>query len=116
MGTSITTGGANIAIGSGAGPSLLSGANNTFIGTDAGSGVTTGSSNICIGRSATASGIGNSNDLAIGSATYFVASNGAATTYFTTATATSTGVLPATCGFIRILLNGTFVKIPVYAN
>jgi hypothetical protein len=57
-----------------------------------------------------------SSELCIGSPTYFVATNGAATTYFPTASAGAVA-LPAAClGFIRINLNSSFVKIPVYGN
>jgi hypothetical protein len=28
----------------------------------------------------------------------------------------SSGSLPVNCGFIRVYLNGSFVKIPVYGN
>jgi hypothetical protein len=55
------------------------------------------------------------NQLVLGSASYYVATNGFATTYFPTATAGAV-VLGSALGFIRILLNGTYVKIPVYGN
>jgi hypothetical protein len=114
---SASTGGFNVAIGNSAGTSLTLGASNTLIGTSAGDNLTTGGSNICIGRNAVVSVTGISNELVIGSAAQFVGTTAAGSAgYFTTATAVSTGVLPATCGFIRIYLNGTFAKIPVYAN
>jgi hypothetical protein len=53
--------------------------------------------------------------LSIGGTTAYVATNGAAATYFPTATVGAV-VLGSALGFIRILLNGTFVKIPVYGN
>ena len=88
---------------------------NTALGSGAGANITTGINNICIGVSASASAAGISNELSIGSSGNFVATNGAAATYF--ATATAGAVVPGNCqGFIRILLNGTFVKIPVYGN
>ena len=63
------------------------------------------------------SAVGISNELSIGSASagQYVATNGGATTYFATATAGAV-VLGLAQGFIRINLNGTFVKIPVYGN
>jgi hypothetical protein len=109
------TGSSNTCIGAGSSSSLLAGNNNTFIGFDAGATTTNGSSNICIGRNAAASGALNSNDISIGSLAYWVGTDTAANTYFTGATALSTGVLPATCGFFRIYINGTARKIPVYA-
>ena len=78
--------------------------------------ITTGTNNICIGVSSNASAAGVNNELVIGSSTSFVATNGGATTYFTTASALSSGSLPVNCGFIRVYLNGSFVKIPVYGN
>ncbi len=95
---------------------LTTGSNNTAFGSSAGSNITTGTNNICIGVSANASAASNSNELVIGSSTSFVATAGGATTYYTTASALSTGSLPPNCGFIRVYLNGSFVKIPVYGN
>jgi hypothetical protein len=115
MGTSVVTGSFNTSIGSDSGAALLGGSSNTLLGVAAGNTITTGSSNICIGRAAITSSATVSNELVLGSATQFVATNGAAATYFPTATAGA--VVPGNCqGFIRIYLNGTFVKIPVYGN
>lgn len=113
---SSSTGGQNTAVGSTALYALTTGANNTAVGLDAGNNITTGSANICLGRASATAAPTDSNQLVIGSAGQFVATNGGATTWYTTATAQSTGVLPATCGFIRVRLNGTYVKIPVYAD
>jgi hypothetical protein len=118
-GQSVTTGASNTIIGRNAGWTfgfgLTTGANNIYIGETAGSNATTGSSNICIGRASNLSGATVSNELVIGSAANFVATNGAAATYFPTATAGAV-VLGNAQGFIRINLNGTLVKIPVYGN
>jgi len=115
LGGAIVTGQSNTAVGYGAGFLVTSGASNTLIGTDAGNTLTIGHSNIVIGRGAVTGGAATTNELSIGSATYFVGTNGAAATYYATATAGAV-VLGAAQGFIRILLNGTFVKIPVYGN
>jgi hypothetical protein len=109
-----STGFANTAFGGSAGVAVSTGSYNTFTGYNAGYLITTGASNIAIGVDA--SPANGSNQLAIGSSARFVATNGGATTYYTTATALSTGTLPATCGFIRVYLNGSWVKIPVYAD
>lgn len=91
------------------------GSNNTAFGSNAGANITSGTSNICIGVSSDTSSATVSNELVIGSSAQFVATNGAAATYF--ATATAGAVVPGNCqGFIRIRLNGSFVKIPVYGN
>lgn len=111
-----STGTNNSAFGTQAGVSLTSGSSNVLLGWGAGNTLTTGSQNICIGVSATPAAATNSNTLVIGSSANWVATQGAATTYFTTATALSTGTLPATCGFMRVYLNGSWVKIPVYAD
>jgi hypothetical protein len=117
MGSAITTGGFNTCVGRSAGSALLGGSDNTFIGNTAGSTTTTGTQNICIGSNSTMSAAGISNELSIGSAFggQYVATNGGAATYFPTATAGAV-VLASALGFIRINLNGTFVKIPVYGN
>jgi hypothetical protein len=115
IGNGITTGSYNTAIGLAAGYILTSGDRNTLLGTAAGDNITTGSSNICIGSDAQTSAAGASNELVVGSNARFVATDGAANTFFTSATALSTGVLPVTCGFIKINLNGTVRKIAVYA-
>ena len=114
--TGINTAAGNIIIGSGAGTNISSGGSNLLIGADSGNNLTSGNQNICIGRAANISSGTGTNEFALGSNTYYVATNGGPTTYFNTATALSTGVLPATCGFIRIYLNGATVKIPVYGN
>jgi len=128
--SSNTIGGENIAIGRSALGSNTTGGKNTAFGAYSGGLVTTGSNNISIGYNASHSGIAATNEivigvnaagvgnntLSIGSSVNFVATNGAAATYFTSATATSSGILPATCGFIKVNLNGTIVKIPIYAD
>ena len=68
-----------------------------------------------IGRDANTTAAGTVNELAIGSSSFYVATNGAAATYFPTATAGAVA-LGLAQGFIRINLNGTLVKIPVYGN
>ena len=103
------------AIGTSAGNILAAGSSNTIIGHDAGSNVTTGDSNICIGRSATTSAAGTSNEIVIGSTTYF-AGTPTGITYYATATAGTIALPALSLGFIRILLNGAYVKIPVYGN
>lgn len=95
---------------------VATGSNNTAFGSGAGSNITSGTNNICIGVSANVSGATNSNELVIGSNTSFVATMGAATTYYNTATAGAVALPAASLGFIRIYLNGSFVKIPVYGN
>ena len=115
MGFAVTTGAYNTAIGAGAGSNLTSGPSNVFIGNDCASTTTTGGQNICIGVGTRTSTNTISNELCIGSSSGFVATNGAAATYFATAT-TGAVVLGAAQGFIRINLNGTLVKIPVYGN
>jgi hypothetical protein len=110
------TGGFNVAVGASTGAALTTGATNTFIGHASGAVVQTGSSNICIGSNSQVSGIAISNELVIGSNGQFVATNGAAATYFATATAGAVALPVASLGFIRINLNGSFVKIPVYGN
>lgn len=115
MGTSVVTGSFNTSIGSDSGAALLGGSSNTLLGVAAGNNITNGSSNICIGRAAITSGVAAANELVLGSATQFVATNGAANTYFTTATAGA--IVPTNfTGYIRIYLNGTYVKIPIYGN
>ena len=94
----------------------MTGSGNTAIGVSAGSNLTTGGANIIIGTSAQAEAVGSNNQISIGSATSFVGTDAAANTYFTTATALSTGVLPVTCGFWRVIINGTARKIAVYAD
>lgn len=113
--TNLTTGASNTAIGRGSLTSVVSTDSNIALGRDAGYN-STGASNIFIGRLSAAAAAADNNKLVIGSASYWVATDGAAATYYTTATAVSTGTLPATCGFMRVLLNGTWVKIPVYAD
>ena len=116
MALAVTTGAYNTAIGTGAGANLTSGASNVIIGNDCASTTTTGGSNICIGVGTRTSTNSISNEFSIGSSTTFVATNGGATTYFAFGAAGGVA-LPATCsGAIRIYLNGTFVKIPVYPN
>ncbi len=111
-----SSGGSNVAIGANALSVLTLGAGNTSLGVSSGSNITTGSNNILLGANAITVTATASNQLVIGSSGNYVATNGGATTWYTTATAQSSGVLPATCGFIRVLLNGTYVKIPVYAD
>jgi hypothetical protein len=115
LGTAVLTGGDNTAIGDNAGSILAGGGTNVFIGSAAGSTTVGGSSNICIGVNARTTGASTSNELSLGSSSQYVATNGGATTYFATATAGAV-VLGAAQGFIRINLNGTLVKIPVYGN
>jgi hypothetical protein len=115
MGVSAVTGGYNTAIGITAGPSLTSGSFNTFIGQSSGTNLLTGSSNIAIGAGSTISASNASNQLSIGSAARYVGTNTNATDYFPTAT-TGAVALGLAFGFIRIYLNGSFVKIPVYGN
>ena len=80
---------------------------NTFLGTNSGAATTTGSSNIVLGRDAATSAANASNEFIVGSATYWVATNGAAATYFPTA--------GASLGYMQFRLNGQFVKVQVYA-
>jgi hypothetical protein len=116
MGNAIATGSANVVIGSGSGTNIVAGSSNTLIGTDAGNGLGAGTQNICIGRAANTPLGASVNELVLGSATYYVATNGGPTTYFAAGAAGGVAV-PVTCsGFIRIYLNGTYVKIPVYPN
>ena len=116
MAGAATTGGFNTCVGWNSGNVITSGTSNVCIGAGAGSSnPQNGSSNICIGRDANGSGPATTNELSLGSATYYVATNGAAATYFPTATAGAV-VLGNALGFMRIYLNGTFVKIPVYGN
>ena len=113
MGAAIVTGGFNTAIGTSAGNSLTSGINNTLIGNNAAANLTIGNANICIGMNATVNVVSDSNTLAIGSSGQFVATNGGATTYY--ATATAGAIVPLSfVGYMRIRLNGTFVKVPIY--
>jgi len=115
LGLSTVTGGSNTSVGASSGNALTSGTANTILGFQAGQLVSTGSSNIAIGTASSFSAFGISNELVLGSAVNFVATNGAAATYFPTATAGAV-VAGNPTGFIRIYLNGTFVKIPVYGN
>ena len=115
LGNAIVSGNYNICVGQGSGYVVTSGTSNAFIGTDAGSVTTTGSSNICIGRSAVTAAT-DSNVIAIGSSTYFVGTNGAANTYYATATAGAVALPAAAVGFWRVSINGTFRKIAVYAD
>jgi hypothetical protein len=110
--SAVVTGPYNTGIGTSSLASLTSGSSNTALGTNAGSNVTTGSSNIAIGRDALISGVGVTNELSIGSAAYYVATNGGATTYFATATAGAVALPAASLGFIRINLNGTLRQDP----
>lgn len=110
-----STGNANVAIGTNA-LNMCAGSGNTAIGQSAGSSATSAVDNIIIGRNAQLAVATDDNQLVIGSSGAWVATNGAAATYYTAATALSTGTLPATCGFIRVYLNGSWVKIPVYAD
>ena len=113
LGNGILTGGFNTAIGDSAGTSLTTGINNTLIGYNTGANITIGNANICLGMNATCNAISDSNTLAIGSSGQFVATNGGATTYY--ATATAGAIVPTNFGgYIRIRLNGTFVKVPIY--
>ena len=92
------------------------GSNNTALGSDSFSNVGTGTNNIGLGVGCRVSASNVNNELSIGSSAQFVATNGGATTYFPTASAGAVA-LPAAClGFIRIYLNASFVKIPVYGN
>jgi hypothetical protein len=115
MGLAVVTSGDNTCIGDNAGANIAGGGTNTCIGSAAGSNIVGGGSNICIGVNAATSAAGNSNELSIGSSVQYVATNGAAATYFATATAGAV-IAGNPQGFIRIRLNGTFVKIPVYGN
>lgn len=129
-----TGGAANTAVGSGAmGSAIVTGINNTCIGTYAGAGITTGggnvflgydvcsttnvgASNIGIGSGVRSSATSISNELAIGSNAAYVATNAGPTTYYATATAGAVALPVASLGFIRIYLNGAFVKLAVYGN
>ena len=103
------TGSRNIVVGRQAGNQLTSGSDNILLGNQAGDSITTGSSNIVIGCGAGAdvAAATDSNKLVIGDATNYVATNGGATTYYATA--------GALAGYIIVRLNGTDVKLPVYA-
>ena len=116
MGSAIVTGGFNTAIGTSTGGNITSGTSNTFIGTDAGSGINIGASNICIGRSATTGGPGTVNELCIGSGTYFVGTNGAATTYFPAGAVGAVAAPAFVLGFIKVRLNGALLKLAVYPD
>lgn len=107
---STVTGSRNIVIGRQAGNQLTSGSDNVLVGTQAGDSITTGSSNIVIGCGAGAdvAAAGDSNQLVLGDATNYVATNGGATTYYATA--------GASLGYMRVRLNGTYVKIEVFAD
>ena len=105
----------NVALGTSALFTASTVSDTVAVGSGAGSNLTTGSSNICLGSASQGSAATVSNELSIGSAASFVGTNGAAATYFATATAGAV-VLGNAVGFIRINLNGTFVKIPVYGN
>lgn len=83
------------------------GSDNVCIGERAGDSITTGASNIVIGSNADLAAATDSNKLVIGDATNYVATNGGATTYYATA--------GALAGYIIVRLNGTDVKLPVYA-
>jgi hypothetical protein len=110
-----SAGNSNVAIGREA-LYACTGSDNVAIGQAAGNLATSANNNIIIGRNAQLAAATDDNQLVLGSAGTWVATNGAAATYYTTATALSTGTLPATCGFIRVYLNGSWVKIPVYAD
>jgi len=115
MGSAIVTGAANVAVGSSCLGIITAGVGNTAIGHQAGQNLTTGGSNILLGANSAVSVATISNELVIGSSGNFVGTDAAANTFFTSATALSTGVLPVTCGFMKINLNGTIRKIAVYA-
>lgn len=116
IGNGIVTGFYNTAIGVGSGFAISGGSSNTFLGVDAGSNLTIGASNICIGRNSVTAGIADSNKLVLGSATYWVGTNGGASTYFPTAGAGAV-IAPGTIlGFIQVKLNGTLLKLAVYPD
>ena len=102
------TGSRNIVVGRQAGNQLTSGSDNVLLGNQAGDSITTGNSNIVIGSGADVAAAGDSNQFVLGDATNYVATNGGATTYYATA--------GASLGYIRVRLNGTFVKIQVFAD
>lgn len=105
----------NAAFGAASGLVISTGSHNTMVGYSAGLTTTSGSENIIIGSNAAASTASVSNELVIGSSARWVATNGNATTLFTTAT-TGAVTLGQARGYIRINLNGTLYKIPVYGN
>lgn len=112
----LSTADANVAIGAFACSSLTTGTNNVAIGYNACANTTTGSSNICIGRATATEAVNSNNQLVIGSSTYFVGTNGAANTYYATATAGAVALPAAAVGFWRVIINGTPRKIAVYAD
>ena len=116
LGGAVFTGQGSVSVGVSSGSASTLGSSNTFIGTSAGFNTTIGSNNICLGRQATTAAVGDDNQISIGSATYFVGTLVNSIGYYTSATATSTGVLPATCGFWRVIINGSARKIPVYED
>jgi hypothetical protein len=104
------TGSRNTAIGRNAlqgAVGFSTGSDHVCIGDSAGDSITTGSSNIVIGSNADVAAATDSNQLVLGSVGNYVATNGAATTYYATA--------GASLGYIQVRLNGANVKIQVFA-
>jgi hypothetical protein len=86
----------------------FSGSDNVAVGYLAGSTVSSGSSNILLGRSAATETAASSNQICIGSTSYWVGTNGGPTVWW----AGASGAI----GYWRVVINGTAVKIPVYAD
>lgn len=104
-----STGTGNISIGGSALSSLLfSGSSNVAVGYQAGAALSTGSSNITIGRAAATETTTSSNQICFGSTSYWVGTNGGPTVWW----AGASGAI----GYWRVIINGTAVKIPIYAD
>lgn len=86
----------------------FSGSDNIALGYLAGSTLLSGSSNIIIGRSAVTESATSSNQICFGSTSYWVGTNGGPTVWW----AGASGAI----GYWRVIINGTAVKIPIYAD
>ena len=87
---------------------LFSGSSNVAVGYQAGAALSTGSSNIIIGRAAATETTTSSNQICFGSTSYWVGTNGGPTVWW----AGASGAI----GYWRVIINGTAVKIPIYAD
>jgi|688.fasta_scaffold13018_3 hypothetical protein len=87
---------------------LFSGSSNVAVGYQAGASLASGSSNILLGRACATETTTSSNQICIGSTSYWVGTNGGPTVWW----AGASGAI----GYWRVVINGTPVKIPVYAD
>lgn len=111
-----TTNSNNVALGALACSSMSSGDYNVAIGSGSAFFKTSGSSNIMIGAFSETETPTSSNQLSIGSASNWVATNGGPNTYYPSAGGGAIPPIAGSIGFMRVMLNGTMRKLPVFPD